>query len=76
MNHLTKHIADLERLLLAERELAAHRVQFGTPEASPAFLARLERSEKEVQRLQADNDELRRELTRRDRRHLRVVGET
>lgn len=75
MSHITKRIEELERLLVVQRDLAAHRVMFGSPEASPAFLARLERSENEVRRLQADNDELRRELTRQPRRRLRVVGE-
>lgn len=77
MNHILKRIDDLERLLVIERELVAHRVLFGSPEASPAFLARLESAEREMIRLQADNDELRHELTRRDsreKRHLRMVG--
>ena len=75
MNHLQQRTIDLERLLVVERDLAAHRVLYGSPEASPAFLARLDVSEREVRKLLAENDELRHELTRRDRRHLRVVEE-
>ena len=74
--NLMKHAKAAERLLAAERDLAAHRVMFESIDASPSFLARLAASEREMIRLQADNEELRQELTRRDRparRHLRVV---
>lgn len=74
---LVAHADAAERLLTALRGIAAHEAQFGR---IAAILARLEAAESELLRVQAENADLHRELSRAQRaaatprRRLRMLS--